>query len=70
MNILTTHLRVFLRRQERERYREPVREAIKALLALSWNIEYESMENTSAGREQLHRQDTVSPSVLAWEYSV
>ncbi|XP_042892542.1 ryanodine receptor-like isoform X4 [Penaeus japonicus] len=43
---------------ERERYREPVREATKALLALNWNIEYESMENTSAGREQLHRQDT------------
>ncbi|XP_076069948.1 ryanodine receptor isoform X2 [Oratosquilla oratoria] len=42
---------------ERERYREPVREALKALLALNWNIEFESMEG-GGGREQLHRQDT------------
>ncbi|XP_069958037.1 ryanodine receptor isoform X5 [Cherax quadricarinatus] len=44
---------------ERERYREPVRDAIKALLAINWNIEYESTEGASTGgREQLHRQDT------------
>ncbi|XP_069170443.1 ryanodine receptor [Procambarus clarkii] len=44
---------------ERERYREPVRDAIKALLAINWNIEFESTEGVStSGREQLHRQDT------------
>lgn len=46
--------------QERERYREPVRDAIKALLALNWKIEYESEGVSTGGREQLHRQDTVS----------
>ncbi|KAK3867881.1 hypothetical protein Pcinc_026695, partial [Petrolisthes cinctipes] len=44
---------------ERERYREPVRDAIKALLAINWNIEYESSEGAATGgRDQLHRQDT------------
>ncbi|XP_064091941.1 ryanodine receptor-like isoform X23 [Macrobrachium nipponense] len=44
---------------ERERYKEPVRDALKALLAINWNIEYESMESTnSTAREQIHRQDT------------
>lgn len=46
--------------QERERYREPVRDAIKALLAIKWKIEYESEGVSTSGREQLHRQDTVS----------
>lgn len=43
---------------ERERYREPVRDAIKALLAIKWKIEYESEGVSTSGREQLHRQDT------------
>ncbi|XP_066971319.1 ryanodine receptor isoform X21 [Macrobrachium rosenbergii] len=44
---------------ERERYKEPVRDALKALLAINWNIEYESMESSnSSAREQIHRQDT------------
>ncbi|XP_050722291.1 ryanodine receptor-like isoform X2 [Eriocheir sinensis] len=43
---------------EKERYREPVRDAIKALLAIKWKIEYESEGVPTGGREQLHRQDT------------
>ena len=48
--------------QERERYREPVRDAIKALLAIKWKIEYESEGVSTSGREQVHRQDTVRKS--------
>ena len=44
--------------QEREQYRDPVTEALRALIAMNWNIEYDSMEG-GGGREQLHRQDTV-----------
>lgn len=45
--------------QERERYREPVADALKTLLALNWVIEYDSLEG-SAGKEQVIKQDQVS----------
>ena len=42
---------------ECERYREPVRHALKALLALNWCIEYESSD-AGAGRELVHSSDS------------
>lgn len=45
---------------ERERYREPVRDSLKALLALGWNIEYADQETGNANRNSMRRSSTVN----------
>lgn len=39
---------------ERERYREPIRDSLKALLALGWTIEYADHDAASANRSLRH----------------
>lgn len=42
--------------KERERYRDPVRECLKALLALGWTIEHTEIEETQNHRGSTRRQ--------------
>lgn len=42
--------------QERERYRDPVRECLKALLALGWTIEHSEIEVPQNNRGSTRRQ--------------
>jgi len=55
---------------ERERYREPVRDALKALLALGWNIEYADHEAGNANRNSMRRSSMVikNGSILLFQY--
>ncbi|XP_058809913.1 ryanodine receptor [Phymastichus coffea] len=51
---------------ERERYKEPVRESLKALLAIGWTVEHAELEVASTSRNSLRRasksqQDTSNP---------
>ena len=53
--------------QERERYREPVRQALTALLALGWTVEYGEADTLSPKgsiRRSSSRQDVVSAEQL------
>ena len=43
---------------ERERYREPIRDSLKALLALGWNIEYADYEAANANRSSMRRSSS------------
>lgn len=38
---------------ERERYRDPIRESLKALLAIGWNVEYADYEAANANRNSM-----------------
>lgn len=40
---------------ERERYREPIRDSLKALLALGWNIEYADYDSANSNRNSMRR---------------
>lgn len=40
---------------ERERYKEPVRESLKALLAIGWNVEHAEVEVSSTNRSSMRR---------------
>ena len=48
---------------ERERYREPIRDSLKALVALNWNIEYADYDSANANRSSL-RRSTVGGSLV------
>ena len=48
--------------QERERYRDPVRQALTALLALGWTVEYgeaDTLNSKGSIRRSSSRQDVV-----------
>lgn len=47
---------VFSLKKERERYRDPVRECLKALLALGWTIEHSEIEVPQNHRGSTRRQ--------------
>lgn len=40
---------------ERERYKEPVRESLKALLAIGWSVEHAEVDMPSSNRNSLRR---------------
>lgn len=40
---------------ERERYKEPVRESLKALLAIGWSVEHAEVEVPSTNRSSMRR---------------
>lgn len=40
---------------ERERYKEPVRESLKALLAIGWSVEHAEVDVPSTSRNSLRR---------------
>lgn len=45
---------------ERERYREPIRDSLKALLALGWNIEYADYDAANSNRNSMRRSSMVN----------
>lgn len=49
---------------ERERYREPIRDSLKALLALNWNIEYAEYESANTNRSSIRRSAANANTVL------
>ncbi|PSN30490.1 Ryanodine receptor [Blattella germanica] len=46
---------------EKERYKEPVRESLKALLAIGWTVEHSEVEVPSNNRNSQRRQSKVGP---------
>lgn len=40
---------------ERERYKEPVRESLKALLAIGWSVEHSEVDVPSTNRSSMRR---------------
>lgn len=51
--------------QEKERYKEPVRESLKALLAIGWSIEHSEVDIPSNNRgNSIRRQSKVSIAQL------
>ncbi|XP_069698288.1 ryanodine receptor isoform X7 [Periplaneta americana] len=46
---------------EKERYKEPVRESLKALLAIGWTVEHTEVEVPSNNRNSTRRQSKASP---------
>lgn len=49
--------------QERERYKEPVRESLKALLALNWTVEHSETDVPLSHRGSTRRQS--KPAVVS-----
>lgn len=49
--------------QERERYKEPVRESLKALLALNWTVEHAEVDVPPSHRGSTRRQS--KPNVVS-----
>lgn len=47
--------------QEKERYKEPVRESLKALLAIGWTVEHSDVEVPSNNRNSTRRSSKTSP---------
>lgn len=43
---------------ERERYREPIRDSLKALLALGWNVEFADYDAANSNRNSMRRSST------------
>ncbi|XP_063919785.1 ryanodine receptor isoform X1 [Zophobas morio] len=43
---------------EKERYKEPVRESLKALLAIGWSVEHSEVDNPTNNRNSINRQST------------
>lgn len=43
---------------ERERYREPIRDSLKALLALGWSIEFADYDAANSNRNSMRRSST------------
>ena len=46
----------FINFQEKERYKEPVRESLKALLAIGWSVEHSEVDIPSTNRSSMRRQ--------------
>ena len=44
---------------ERERYREPIRDSLKALVALGWSIEFADYDAANSNRNSMRRSSTV-----------
>lgn len=42
--------------QEKERYKEPVRESLKALMAIGWHVEHAEVDIQSNNRASMRRQ--------------
>lgn len=60
MNVIVVlTLRERLSDYERERYRDPIRDALKALLALGWTIEYADHESGNTNRNSMRRDSGV-----------
>lgn len=55
---------VFNIQQERERYKEPIRESLKALLALNWNVEHSESDVPLSHRGSTRRQS--KPTVVSF----
>lgn len=51
--------------QEKERYKEPVRESLKALLAIGWNIEHSEADVPLSSRNSMRRQS--KPSMVSYD---
>lgn len=47
---------VLIKLQEKERYKEPVRESLKALLAIGWSVEHSEVDIPSTNRSSMRRQ--------------
>lgn len=47
--------------QEKERYKEPVRESLKALLAIGWTVEHSDVEVASNNRNSTRISSKTSP---------
>ena len=47
--------------QEKERYKEPVRESLKALLAIGWTVEHSDVEVPSNNRNSTRRTSKANP---------
>jgi ryanodine receptor 2 len=45
---------------ERERYREPIRDSLKALVALGWSIEFADYDAANSNRNSMRRSSTVT----------
>lgn len=54
---------ILMKLQERERYKEPVRESLKALLALNWTVEHSETDAPLSHRGSQRRQS--KPSVVS-----
>nr|XP_049707630.1 ryanodine receptor isoform X43 [Helicoverpa armigera] len=62
---------------EKERYKEPVRESLKALLAIGWSVEHSEVDIPSNNRSSMRRQsksggrppDIVSDSATPFNYN-
>lgn len=55
--------------QEKERYKEPVRESLKALLAIGWSVEHSEVDIPSTNRSSMRRQSKsgiVSSFLFTW----
>lgn len=54
-----THARLkpysMLGEYERDRYKEPVRESLRALLAIGWTVEHAEVDVTTSSRNSLRR---------------
>lgn len=53
--------------QERERYKEPVRESLKALLALNWGVEHSEADAPLSHRGSTRRQSKPATVSLPYE---
>ena len=47
--------------QEKERYKEPVRESLKALLAIGWTVEHTDVDTPMNARNTVRRQSKGGP---------
>nr|6J6O_A Chain A, Ryanodine receptor [Plutella xylostella] len=62
---------------EKERYKEPVRESLKALLAIGWSVEHSEVDIPSTNRSSMRRQsksggrpvDVVTDSATPFNYN-
>lgn len=54
--------------QERERYKEPVRESLKALLALNWTVEHADVDAPLSNRGSTRRQS--KPNVVSQKWLI
>lgn len=51
---------------ERERYKEPVRESLKALLAIGWTVEHAELDVASTSRNSTRRASKTQVSKIDW----
>lgn len=61
-------LYLFFSIQERERYKEPVRESLKALLALNWTVEHSDVDAPLSNRGSTRRQS--KPNLVSHHFHI